>query len=178
MDSSIAGTVSGVKKRQEKVNSTQGKADSIAWIENKVLAVLELSGYKLPAPKRDMARIWFEMLKDVIVVYGFESIKTAVEEFIKADSGQYHQCPTVGQIIDLAKKQKDDPMIKYSNALKEDALDKEEEEIRKSSQKKWDKEKAKVQDMSLEERKKYMTEKYGEDAEFFAKEILEIDMEG
>lgn len=75
-----------------------------------IIGALEGLGYKLPDVDVDlMAKLWGYELKEYVIAFGMGAVKQAVMSFAANDTREYHQYPSVGQIIAEIKEHNQDP---------------------------------------------------------------------
>lgn len=95
--------VANIEKREASLKTIEGQKRATGMMLD-VLRVIEASGYQPKADLAEMAAVWVSAMKDQIAVYRFQGIHEAVMEFIKTDTREYKQFPSVGQIINLCNQ--------------------------------------------------------------------------
>lgn len=95
--------VNDIDRRKAKLKTAHGLEEAT----HKMLGILrgiEASGYPTKTDIAEMAFTWTSAMSEQIAVYRIEGIKKAVMEFIRTDTREYKQFPSIGQIIDICEK--------------------------------------------------------------------------
>lgn len=95
--------VHAMQVRESEIKTKEGKAKAKGELVQ-LFAVLQSAGYKPPEGNdKLMAEVWFQVLKEYIVIYGYEIIPAAAWEFISSDDREVKTFPKPSDYIKAIK---------------------------------------------------------------------------
>lgn len=90
--------------RETEIETKEGKAKAKGELVQ-FFAVLQSAGYKPPEGNdKLMAEVWFQVLKEYIVTYGYEIIPASAWEFISSDDREVKTFPKPSDYIKAIKQ--------------------------------------------------------------------------
>ena len=142
-----------IQSRRQALQTKQGFADA-KKVMRAMFDYLANSGYKMPDTEYDeMAGAYADQLREHIAIYGYNTIKKAVREFVRNDRREYHPIPTTGQIIGAIEEIAPSPLKEIRRKELDDFIEKITVEAHKEALDEWNK-------LSKDEREK-LEVKYG-----------------
>lgn len=105
--------VKNIERRASQLKTIDGQKRAAALMLE-TLRLIEAAGYSPKTDLAEMAMSWVIIMREQIAVYQFKGIREAVIEFIKNDTREYKQFPSVGQIIDICNHIGKNPKVELS----------------------------------------------------------------
>lgn len=96
--------IHAMQVRENEIKTKEGKAKAKGELVQ-LFAVLQSAGYKPPEGNdKLMAEVWFQVLKDYIVMYGYEIIPASAWGFISSDDREVKTFPKPADYIKAIKE--------------------------------------------------------------------------
>lgn len=120
-DDQLNKAVADMNKRAAALDTPRGQ-EIAAGRMLEILHLIDAAGYEAKTDIANMAMSWVMLLRDQIEAYGFDTIRKAVCDFIRNDTREYKQFPSVGQIREQCSAIGANPKAELSRRREEELV--------------------------------------------------------
>ena len=120
-DAELNKAIDDMNKRAAALDTVRGQELAAGQMLD-VLRLIDAAGYEAKTDISSMAMSWVMLLRDQIEAYGFAAIRKAVCDFIRNDTREYKQFPSVGQIAEQCRAIGANPKAELSRRKEEELV--------------------------------------------------------